>query len=234
MNEDKFKVFLKRGGRTDEVAQKAVMLTRQFEEFLNTESASKKLDEASAQDLLYFVDWIERSPNISAKVHLWALCYYYEFVHNDKMRHLVGALRQARIDRTPFPLKDFSGVDASTLERLATLGIKNTKQMLEAGQTPQRRQSLSEKTGVPPEMILKLVKLSDLARIPGVKDIRARLYYEAGVDTVEKLAFWEPEALRAMIVAFVAKTGFDGVPTLPKEAGFTVLSARKLPKFVQY
>ncbi len=73
-----------------------------------------------------------------------------------------------------------------------------------------------------------------LARIPGVKGIRARLYHDAGVDTLEKIAGWEPEAFRAMIVEFVERTGFDGVPTLLGEARFTIERARELPKIVEY
>jgi predicted RecB family nuclease len=50
---------------------------------------------------------------------------------------------------------------------------------------------LATQTGIPVEVVLELVKLSDLARLPGVKGIRARLYYDAGVDTVENLASFE-------------------------------------------
>jgi len=39
-----------------------------------------------------------------------------------------------------------------------------------------------------------------------VKGIRARLYYDAGIDSVEKMADWEPEALRRMVAEFVART----------------------------
>jgi hypothetical protein len=106
--------------------------------------------------------------------------------------------------------------------------------MLEAGRTRDRRNELSAKTGVPAEAILEFVKLSDLARIQGVKGIRARLYYDAGVDSVEKLARWNPKELRAMLIEFVEKTGFEGIAPLPKEAESTVAEAKKLPKIVEY
>jgi hypothetical protein len=48
------------------------------------------------------------------------------------------------------------------------------------------------------------------------------------------MAAWEPEKLVDKIVEFVAETGFDGVPTLPAEARFTINKAKKLPKIVQY
>jgi hypothetical protein len=73
-----------------------------------------------------------------------------------------------------------------------------------------------------------------LARIQGVKGIRARLYYNAGVDTVEKMAKWNPIELREMLAGFIEKTGFNGIAPLPKEAEFTIEMARRMPKIVEY
>ena len=84
------------------------------------------------------------------------------------------------------------------------------------------------------DVILELVKLSDLARIPGVKGVRARLYCDAGVDTMEKMAEWRPEELRQMVDEFVERTGFEGIAPLPAEARFTVAQAKRLPKIVEY
>jgi len=102
------------------------------------------------------------------------------------------------------------------------------------GSTPATRQELAGRTGVPADAILELVKLSDLARLDGVKAIRARLYYDAGVDSVEKLASFEPEELLRLTAEFVQRTGFEGTAPLPKEALHTIEAARKLPKLVQY
>ena len=78
------------------------------------------------------------------------------------------------------------------------------------------------------------MKLSDLARIPGIKSIRARLYYDAGVDSVQKIAKWNPNEFRRMLIEFDERTGFDGMAPLPKEAKFSVEKAKKLPKIVEY
>jgi hypothetical protein len=164
----------------------------------------------------------------------WGLRYYYEFASNQAMRGLAGTLRQQRIQRKPFALKGFRGANPEYVARLAAVGIEDVEQMREAGRTPDSRQELSEKTGVPLEAILEFVKLSDLARIPGLKGIRARLYHDAGVDTVERLAEWDPVELRAMLTAYVERTGFDGIAPLPKEAQSAVAQARKLPRVVEY
>lgn len=136
--------------------------------------------------------------------------------------------------QNPFPLKDFRGVNPEYIARLESMGIKKAGQMLVAGQTAEKRKCLAKEAGIPEEAILELVKLSDLARLPGVKGIRARLYYDAGVNCVEKLAAWEPEALLAMTAEFVKRTGFEGIAPLPKEVSSTIANARNLPKIVAW
>lgn len=48
--------------------------------------------------------------------------------------------------------------------------------------------------------VLELVHLADLTRIVDIKGVRVRLLYEAGVDTVEKVAGCDPEELRERLV----------------------------------
>ncbi len=136
--------------------------------------------------------------------------------------------------RNSFKLRDFRGVNPEFISILEARRIKNAGQMLNVGRTKKQRSALAKETGIPENVLLELVKLSDLARLPGVKGIRARLYYDAGVDTVEKMANWEPEALRVMVTEYVERTRFEGIPPLPKEVSSTIANARKLPKVVKY
>ena len=134
----------------------------------------------------------------------------------------------------PFKLKDFRGINPGVIAKLDARRIKNAGQLLIAGCTKEQRSVLAKETGISEAVLLELVKLSDLARLPGVKGIRARLYYEAGVDSVEKMGQWEPEALRVMVTKYVERTGFDGIPPLPKEVSSTITNAQKLPKVVEF
>ena len=133
-----------------------------------------------------------------------------------------------------FKLKDFMGVDPEHITKLEKYGIKTCGQMLSAGQTGKKRAILASQARIPVEIVLELVKLSDLARLPGVKGIRARLYYAAGIDSVEKMAASEPQALLRLTADFVGRTGFEGIPPLPKEVSSTIANARKLPKVVEW
>jgi hypothetical protein len=232
--EEAFRTFLKRGGRSPSAIKRCIAYVKEFEQYLQEHRGGKALDEASSEELEGFVEWIESEPKASAKGHLWGLCYYYEFASNQAMRDFAGALRQQRIQRKPFTLKGFRGTNPEFVAKLAAVGIEDVEQMREAGRTPDSRQELSEKARIPIEAVLEFVKLSDLARIPGLKGIRARLYHDAGVDTVERLAEWDPVELRAMLTAYVERTGFDGIAPLPKEAQSAVAQARKLPQVVEY
>jgi hypothetical protein len=234
MDIENFRDFLKKGGRSKSAIDRCVRYITEFEDYLEDKQGGKALQNATFQDLEGFIEWIEREPKVSAKGQLWGLIYYFEFISNEDLRRLAVAFRQQRIKRTPFPLRDFRGVDPEHIEKLSAVNVKNVKQMLKQASTPQARQELAQLSGVPSEAILELVKLSDLARIPGVKGIRARLYVDAGVDTLEKIAQWEPEDFRTMIVEFVEETGFDGIATLPAEARFTIETAKQLPKIVEF
>lgn len=231
---EEFQAFLKRGGRSPSVVKRCLRMVQDFEQYLHLHHAGVHPGEAGPEELAAYVAWIEREPQTSAKTHLWALRYYYQYTSNEEMEYLASELRQQRISRKPFALKDFRGVDPGDAEKLSAAGIRDVKQMLQAGRTPSDRQELAQSTGVPVDTILELVKLSDLARLPGVKGIRARLYHDAGVDTLEKMAQWDPAELRAMLIDFVEQTGFDGIAPLPKEAASSVKTAQGLPKVVEY
>lgn len=136
--------------------------------------------------------------------------------------------------KNPFHLRKFVGVDQDCVTKLEAAGIKHSKHMLEAGRTPEQRAALSQALDLPPSFVLEMVRLSDLARLPGVKGIRARLYHDAGVGSVEELAGWQPEALLAMTAEFVERTGFQGIAPLPKEVHATIENARNLPQIIEW
>jgi hypothetical protein len=101
----------------------------------------------------------------------------------------------------PVPLKRLPGIAPEAIEGLAAVGFKDTRQLFERAQTHQDREKLVGLAGVTDDELLALVKLSDLARAPYVGPVFARLFYEAGADTLEKLANSRPEELAMRILA---------------------------------
>ncbi len=234
MDEEGFRRFLKKSGRSQSAIERCMGCVADFANCLPKDRGAMSIDEIGEKDLESYVDQIETDAKASAKTHLWALSYYFEYTSNGRLRKLANELRQQRIKRKPFKLKRFRGVNPEYAENLAAKGVEDVEQMLKTGRTSVDRQKLSERSGVPLKAILEFVKLSDLSRIGAVKEVRARLYHDAGIDTVEKLANWDPEKLRKHLIRFVQRTNFDGIAPLPKEARNAVKLAKKLPKIVQY
>jgi hypothetical protein len=235
MDEASFRRFLKQQGKQEHVADGLVGHVRQFETFLMEERQSS-LKEAREADLHAWIDWLEAAGPGQAKKKVRGVALYYRSVGNSELAGAASRFREQEISETrrAFRLREFRGVDSEHAARLEAAGITDVELMLAAAGTPEARQRLAEETGVPLDAILEMVKLSDLSRMGGLKQVRARLYYDAGVDTQDKLAGWEPEALVAMLAGWVAGSGFDGVAPLPKEVRNAVDAARRLPRRVEY
>lgn len=232
LNEDEFRSFLRRSGRSAGAASRCVSAVIDFEQWLGGRD-SPIAGAIAADHITDYVAEVETAPQVSAKTQLWALAYYFEFLDDPDLHALCRTLRQERIDRKPFPLGGFRGVEPEVADRLARIGITNVDEMRTAGCTPEARAALAAQTDLPMEKITELVELSDLARIPGIKGVRARLYRDAGITTVGALADWDPDDLREYLVRFCADTSFAGVAPLPQEVKYSVTVARSLPEAVE-
>ncbi|MDH5495795.1 MAG: DUF4332 domain-containing protein [Candidatus Bathyarchaeota archaeon] len=229
MDEEGFRRYLKKIGKSERKIEFDIRNMKKFEEYL-LKHKGKKLEEAAPEDLKDFVNWAEET---GTKIWLWVFNRYYSYKQNDAMfcstNELIGiqSVKKAK-------LKDFLGVNRQYVQALKAEGIITAEQMLDAGKTGKGREELAVKTGVPLGSILELVKLSNLARIIGLGKKRARLFYDAGLDTLDKIAEWDSEEMRQMLIEFVDRTGFDGSASTPSEAAFTVQLAKYLPRIIEH
>jgi len=231
MDEEGFRQFLEMAGKKQHVAAGLVNQVQVVANYMANERQTG-VDAAKGQDIQAYVETLTQK---EIKARMRGLMLYYMFRGNASLAKLAGDIREQEISKTrqSFNLHDVRGVNPEHMAKIEAHGIKSAEQMLAAGRTKKQREALAKAAGVPIEAILELVKLSDLTRLPGVKGIRARLYYDAGVDSIDKMAGWEPEALRVMVTEYVERTRFDGIPPLPKEVSSTVAYARRLPKVVE-
>lgn len=232
MDELGFQQFLKKSGKKENVVEVLISHVWAFEAYL-TGKRKLGVEAASEQDLQQYVKAL--TPR-EIKTQMRALALYYRFVGNAPMARLASKFREHEIAKTRklFRLREFRGVNLEEIAKLEAIGIVSVEQMLAAGKTPGARRQLAEKLDISLQTILELVKLSDISRLGAVKSVRARLYYDAGLDTPDKFAQWEPEDLRQMLVEFVERTGFDGIAPLPKEIRNAITKSRQLPEAVQY
>ena len=232
--EEGFRDHLKRRGKKDHVIRGLVNSVRLFENYL--EKQDKALHETTKQDLLDYAANCESESKGSARIKIRGVALYFGYTGNREIAAAADGIREAGTSehRPVFKLKDFLWVNKTHVAGLKAIGITDIRQMIESGKTPDARKKLAESTGIAAEDILELVKLSNLARLTGVKGIRARLYRDAGLDTWEKIASLDAHELRDVCTRFVKATSFPGIPPTPKEAAFTAASAKTLPRIVEW
>lgn len=231
-NESEFRRHLKQMGKKPTVIDGLVKEVRHFDDWLIIYK-NKPLETAETNDLLSYAENLNKR---EIKIYMRALALFFRWLEKDELKELAHSLREAETSKTRrvFNLLEFQGVNLEEVAKLEALGIRNVEDMLSAGRTPQLRKELTERSGVSLESILELVKLADLSRLPGVKGIRARLYYDAGIDTVEAFSQWEPVELQEHLEKFVQDFRFDGIAPLPKEIQSTIKNAANLPRIIQF
>jgi len=99
----------------------------------------------------------------------------------------------------PNRIKDFPGISKVTITKLENIGIRNTVRLFERLVNPETRKKLAIDTGIDDETILELTKLTDLSRIRWVGTTFARMLYNLGVDTVEKVTQADPVDLHSRV-----------------------------------
>jgi len=133
----------------------------------------------------------------------------------------------------PFNLNKIPGLDEGDLVRLKTNGIKNTRHLFHLGKTLYDRSKLSGQSGIPEDALLEMVKLSDLARIWGVGPVFARIFYDAGYDSVERVAGANPTQVYEEVVQLNKQVGYTRIMPSPIEVGMCIDYARLLPKTME-
>jgi hypothetical protein len=233
MNEEKFRKYLRGKGKKHGVVERNCKAVNRFAAYLQEERNSK-LPQVSSVDIEAYVDFLESNKE-SAKGPLYALMNYFRYSQNKALLRTAAELREERTkeSRKIFAIKDFLDIDQEHLRKLASIGIKNVEQMLEAGKTKAQRKNLSEQLAIPGAALLELVKLSDITRLGYVKTKLSRLYYNAGLDSPGKIARFEPDELHAFFTKFVEESGWEGMVPNPKDLVGNIASARRLEDIVE-
>lgn len=230
MKEEKFVAFMEKEKKSARTIRGYVNSARYCEEFLISHKQVKSLDEATPNDLRDFVTWgTDEGENVYRR--LWGVRMYYYFIQSEDMANTTSELMEF-IQNETRKLREFPGVDRDNINKLSSIGISTVNQLLNASRTSEDREALTIKSGASPEDILELVKLSDLSRLPGLKKVRGRLFYDAGLDTLPKISALEPEEVQVILKQYIDQISFDGSPPTISEARTAVDMARFLPQLV--
>jgi hypothetical protein len=228
MDEEKFIAFMKQVKKSSGTITGYVNSVKVYEDFLHTHRKISRLEEAKPEDLKAFVGW-GRANNENVYRHLWGIRMYYEYQQLKSMEKTSREWMEYVQNETR-KLREFPKVDLDSVKKLSAIGISTVNQLLRAGSTPEKQEGLSQESGAPRDAILEIFKLSQLSRLPGLKKVRGRLFFEAGLDTLTSIAALEAEDVQTLLQDYIDRTGFDGsAPTL-SEAQVAVTMARFLPE----
>ena len=90
-------------------------------------------------------------------------------------------------------LDKFPGKTRNYLTSLEDIGIRNTRQLFNQAWNKKERESLSQKTEIPIEILDELVCLSDLSRAYGIGPVFARMLCDVGIKTIKELVEYTAE-----------------------------------------
>ena len=93
----------------------------------------------------------------------------------------------------PIRLDKFPGVASEYVEKLESVGIKNSRHLFNAAKDRTERERLSQTTEIPIEIMDELVGLSDLSRAYGVGPAFARMIYDVGIKSIQEFAGYAAE-----------------------------------------
>jgi len=131
-------------------------------------------------------------------------------------------------------IKDIEGIGPIYAERLASAGVHTTAQLLERASTSAERMRLADEARLGEDQVTLWSHQADLARVSGVGEEFSGLLVRAGITTVPKLAFRNPERLHTELVAYNAEHQL--VRRLPSvsELGAMIAHAKTLPKIIRH
>jgi len=232
MDENGFRAYMKEKKKPDNTIKSYINRVERFEKYLVENKNGMQISKLTIEDLQDFVKWCKNN-KINAYQELFGIREYYRFIGNKQLSYECNQVMQM-IQLEKFKLKDFMTVNQEHAKTLTKMGIKTASQILEVGKTKKDREILADKSEIPKDEILKFVKIANLARCPGHMKIRACLYYEAGLDTFDKIAKQDPEEMIAFLEEFIKKSGFNGSTPIFVDAKSSVENSKRIPRIVEF
>ncbi len=133
-----------------------------------------------------------------------------------------------------YNIEDIEGIGEVYAEKLRSVDIRTTEELLRSCSTPAGRKLLSETTGISGKLILTWTNHADLMRIKGVAGQFAELLEAAGVDTVAELAHRRADNRHAALEKTNEARHLCGRVPAVAEIEKMIAQAKELPRAVEY
>ena len=153
-------------------------------------------------------------------------------ISEDYLKILIRNVNSYR--QKPNQIRDLPGISESVIQKLESLGLKNTLQLYDRILTSQSRNELSSRTGVSENDILRLAKLTDLCRIRWVNHTFAYVLLETGYGTAEEVANAAHQELYEKVKKLNEERGIFKGHIGVHDMKLCVEAARALPFEIKY
>lgn len=134
----------------------------------------------------------------------------------------------------PVNLEKFPGIQGAAITKLNSIGIKNTRHLFERIKNNEDRMKLSTETGIDNEIILELTKLTDLSRIKWMGPVFARIFFESGTDTAEKVSKADAESLYKKLKEINKEIVYTRGNFIQSDVKLCIKVAKMVPKSIEY
>lgn len=134
----------------------------------------------------------------------------------------------------PNRIKDFPGISQETIVKLENIGINNTLKLYERVIDHGARKKLAQEAGIDEAIVTELTKLTDLSRIKWVGTTFARILYELGIDTLEKMTQSDPVDLHARLNQFIKEKNLYKGQVGLNDVRILVDVAQDIPLDIEY
>lgn len=228
MDEKGFLDFMKREKKPAKTIQGNVISIQLFEDYLKTHGKTSGIAASTEEDLKSFVQWgVNAGENVYR--HFWGIRTYYQFLGQEQMFMSCSEWMEFLQNETR-RLSEFPKVSRDAVKKLSKMGVSTVNHFLRTAAPPEKRAELARQSGVPSETLEELFKLAELSRLPGLKKVRGRLFYEAGLDSLDAIAVYSPQEVQEKLQAYIDTSGFKGSAPTEGESEFTV----RMAKFLQH
>ena len=129
----------------------------------------------------------------------------------------------------PIALDKFDWLDKGEVAKLQQFGIRNNIELFEATNNPESLSKLAGSAGVNQPFLENFARIADLTRIQWVSPLAARMLFDAGFDSTEKVAAADSYVLYEALVSinegnryFKGKLGLRDVKRLIKSAEYVM------------
>lgn len=134
----------------------------------------------------------------------------------------------------PYKIIEIEGIGDVHGEKLVSIGVMSTDDLLTRAKTKKGREQLSEETGISEKLILKWANHADLFRIKGVAGQFAELLEAAGVDTVKEFRHRNAANLEEKLIEINNQKNLCGRVPSEKELQKMIDQAKELEPMIEY